>query len=298
MEGIRKGVGFGLFLLLVGIVWILVRVGIITTAIFGSLYVLWPLILVVIGVGIIFRRNPFVRFGLWVAFLAVLVLHSYYVVDKGVIGDSFASGSDVRIERHADTQAAELRIALGGTRINVDSNIGDKNNLLEASLQDEDIVHSADYGSSNASVVFDRKKVHFSVFDFRNRHMDTFHLNNEMAWKLDIDTGATDGDLDLTSVKLDSLTLDTGVANMKLRLGSSNARLEIKSGLSNVELVIPQDTGIKVNMDGGLNATNFDEAGWVKNGSSYYSPGYDSKTFKMEADVEMGLGNLSVKNSR
>jgi DUF4097 and DUF4098 domain-containing protein YvlB len=239
-----------------------------------------------------------IRFGIWVVFLAVLILHSYFYADKGINDRNFASGSDVNIERRAETQTADLKISLGGTKINMDSNVSNKNNLLEAGLQDEDIIHSADYGNASTSIIFDRKKVNFTGFKFNNNHRDTFHLNNEVTWNMDIDTGAADGDLDLSQVRLDKLNLDVGAANIKLKLGSCNSKLVLKSGVSNIKIEIPQDTGIKVNLDGGLNSTNFDEAGWVKDGDSYYSPGYNSKTNKMEADVEMGLGNLSIKNSR
>jgi len=298
MERVRKGAGFGLFLLLAGIIWILAEVGILTWSILDSLYVLWPLILVIIGVGIIFRRNPIVKAAAWIVFLAVLIGYSYFVVGRGTDNRNLVSGSDVTIEGQTQTKTADLKISFGGTRIIMDYNVANNANLLEASLRDKSIVHSSNFSSdgSKASIIFDKTKGSYINLRFDNNFKNTFHLNNAVIWNLDIDTGATDANLDLSGLKVDKLSLDVGAANTKLIMGRYNSSLTIKAGVSNIKIEIPQDTGIKVKLDGGLNNTNIDESGWVKRDGSSYSPGYDTKMYKIDANIEMGIGQLTVNN--
>lgn len=64
----RRGAGFGILLLLAGIVWALVNFGVIGWSFFNALYYLWPLVFVVIGVSIIFRKSAIIRAASWIIF--------------------------------------------------------------------------------------------------------------------------------------------------------------------------------------------------------------------------------------
>lgn len=299
MERSRGGLAwFGLFILSIGLIWILVSVGVITWSIVNALIVLWPLILVVIGVNIIFRRNGLIKGLVWLVFLAVLISYSYFYEGGGTGAGrtdtrNLTAGTAVNVEKHAETQDATLRLAIGGVKLQVDS---DTSNLLDASLQDKDIKHSYSFteGSRSASIVFEKDRYDFNTFKVGYNEPNVFHLNPDVIWNLDVDTGATDGSLDLSKLKVSEINMNMGAANMKLTLGSYSTVLNIKAGMSNIDITIPADTGIKVKLDGGLNSTNMDGPGWSHEGGYYKSPGYDDKQFKIEADVDMGVGKLTV----
>jgi len=114
----NRGVGFGVFLLTVGIIWILVSVGVISWSIVNALFVLWPLILVIIGVNIIFRNNEIIKAVAWVAFLAVVISYGYFYEDGGrTSGEGTKAGKSVTVERLAEVQKANLEIGLGGGKL-------------------------------------------------------------------------------------------------------------------------------------------------------------------------------------
>lgn len=293
MENRHRGFGFGVFLLTLGLLWILVTTGVVTWSILDALYVLWPLIIVLIGINIIFKRNALIKAGAWIIFLAVLISYSYIYEDKTPSGYKLEAGDAVSIERQAETQKAELRLALGGTRINLDSNT-DK--LLEASLQDKDTKHSNELQENNskAYIVFEKSRYTFENLQFKDNNGSSFHLNRGVIWDLDFDTGAIDGEFNMSDLKVENIDLDVGAANAKLIMGSYDTKLKIGAGASKIDIEIPQNAGIRVNMEGGLNNTNMDEPGWEKRDGWYYSPGYDGKQFKLEANVKMGVGKFTV----
>ena len=297
MENRHRGLDFGVFLLTLGLLWILISTGVVTWSIIDALYVLWPLIIVIIGINIIFKRNGFIRVGAWIIFLAVLISYSYFYEDKSPSGNNYVVSDTVSIDRLADTQKAELRLALGGTKINLDSNT-DK--LLEASLQDKETKHFSELQENNskAYIVFEKNRYTFGDLKFIKDNGSSFHLNRNVIWDLDLDTGAIDGEFDMSGLKVQNLNLDVGAANVKLIMGSYDTKLKIGAGASKIDIELPQNAGIKVKMEGGLNNTNMDEPGWQKLDDWFYSPGYDGKEFKLEADVSMGVGKFTVNFSR
>ena len=318
-----KGMGFGIFLLTVGIVWLLYIAKIVTLSTFYALFTLWPLILVAIGVGIIFRNSRLIRSASWLVILAVVIGYGYFsapvkgpviinntkaadtIVAETKAADTESEVSDaadvqdedtkVTIEKLPETEKGNLTIKLGATQLFLDS---ETSNLLDASITKELVKHSESMKDSNrmASILFEMKGYNAENLKFVNKLRNDFHLNKDVIWKLELDTGAIDGNLDMTGLKIEKLDIDTGASKFKLDMGSYNTELDIDAGASVIEIIMPEDTGMRINLDGGLNSTNLDGPGWVKKGDWYYSPGYDSKSFKIEANVNLGVGKLTVNN--
>ena len=73
----KRGIGFGLFLLMAGIVWLLMNMGIITWSVFASLRVLWPLIIIAVGINMMFR-NRTVKALTWLLTAAIVIGYGYF----------------------------------------------------------------------------------------------------------------------------------------------------------------------------------------------------------------------------
>ena len=130
----EKGIGFGVFLLSIGVIILLFNLGVISWSIFSAMFYLWPLILVVIGVNIIFRRNWYVKLVTWVLFLAVVIGFSYYSPEFRGRSNQLSTENPVSIEKPVGIKSAALRVSMGACSINVGSGT-DK--LLEAIVKDK-----------------------------------------------------------------------------------------------------------------------------------------------------------------
>lgn len=73
-----RNIEFGMFLLSIGIVWLLKETGVIYWPVLKSLWNYWPALLIMEGINIIFRENPYVRMVTWFLFLAGLIAFSFY----------------------------------------------------------------------------------------------------------------------------------------------------------------------------------------------------------------------------
>ena len=75
-----KNAGWGIIFIAIGVVWLLTNLGYMNGwLIIDSLKVLWPLILVVIGISTIFEKYPIVKLIMWLLFIAVLIGYSLYI---------------------------------------------------------------------------------------------------------------------------------------------------------------------------------------------------------------------------
>lgn len=290
----NKAVGFGVFLITIGIIWVLVTTGVISWSIFNALIVLWPLILVLIGVNIIFRSNEIIKAAAWILFLAVLVSYGYFYGGGRIKHEGMTEAKNVSIEKIADIQKGKLKIKLGGTSLTLDS---DTSKLLEAEIRDPEVIYSENTQNGISEITFSKKVYNITSFNTEvNSRINKFHLNNQITWDIDMDTGAVDGDFDLTGLVVDKIKLDTGAANMNIKLGgkSQHQDIEINAGASKIEFTVPSNAGIRVKMDGALNSTNLDGPDWEKKNGYNYSKGYDQAEVKIDMDVDMGVGRFTV----
>jgi DUF4097 and DUF4098 domain-containing protein YvlB len=71
-----------------------------------------------------------------------------------------------------------------------------------------------------------------------------------MIWDIDIDTGAVNGTLDISNLKINSIDLDTGAANLDLAFGNKNKSTDVKvdAVASNINIDVPNgNQTIKIN---------------------------------------------------
>jgi hypothetical protein len=137
----------------------------------------------------------------------------------------------------------------------------------------------------------------------------------------DVQTGASDTELRFSRPNLDrcrTLRLQVGAANFQaLQLGNlSPERLEVAGGVGDVTLdfggewkgdvvgeirmgvgsltlAIPRGIGVRIEKRSFL--ADFEPAGLVKRGNTYFSPGYESAKRRLNLDIEAALGSLEVR---
>lgn len=291
-----RRISLGIVLLAIGIVGLLLNLGIIGWSLFDTLFDYWPAIFIVIGINIIFRHNEIVKAATWLVFIGAIIALSYY--NNGSIRNNrqWIKGSEVKIEKPVETEAGEVKIQLGGTRLNIGST---DLNLVDASLSDPDIGHSVTYDNNkkNASVQFARNR-NF-IINNNGREYCSFNLNEDVLWKLDIDTGAVSGTFDMSNLMVEDVDLDTGAASLNLIFGDrcQKVNVDIDAGASSIDITVPKDAGVKIKKDGVFSNSNINGLDFDREGDIYISKNYDTSKIKINFDVDMGAGsfNMNVK---
>lgn len=288
-----RHIGSGVFLLGIGIIWLLVNFGALESfSVLSSIIALWPLILVVIGVNVIFKPYALVKAGTWFLFLAAIVSYGFYI-EKNYAGDS--KGNAVFTEKiSSETKSGRIKIGIGATKVLLDSHT---ENLFDAGTS-KPIDYKMNYENGKEKAEVKLVKDNYLPFNFNgSSRLSDFHLNENVNWDIEVDTGATSGTLDMTGLKVDKFTLNMGCGSMNLNFGNRNEKIsvDINMGFSSVNAAVPKTSGVKLKMQDGLTGSNVKSLGWEKKDGYYMSPNYETAISKIDMEVEAGLSSFNMK---
>lgn len=118
-NSIESKVSFGIFLILIGTIWILIKFNILTASVFKSFLTLWPLLLVGAGMSIIFHKQYIIRLLSWLLILAVVVGYGYVIDNDGDMERAESSLKQSITSYSSDYATLEMNI--GAVRLDVNS---------------------------------------------------------------------------------------------------------------------------------------------------------------------------------
>ena len=120
-------------------------------------------------------------------------------------------------------------------------------------------------------------------------------LNTQPLWVMNLSMGAGDLDFDLTKYKVRTLNFDGGAADLKIKVGEliPITDVNVKTGVANVEISVPQNSGCRIKTHTGLASKDF--KGFIKKDDGYYeTPNYSSSKNKVFIKLDGGLSNFEV----
>lgn len=287
----NKKLTIGIVLIVLGIAFLLANLGYISFDMLFSIFDLWPLLLVVAGVNVLFNKKPVITLITWIVFFIILILYGAFY--DGAKANTV--GFETDFAKPAETSYGKLNLNIGAARININA---EENNLLVVNAQGTKLDYSNTYKNNKETAVFSfaNKNHNPIVFSTRNNSYN-FKLNENVIWDLDLDLGAISGTLDLENIAIKSIDLDMGAGNLDIILGNKYDRsnININSGASGLNIIVPKDVGMKIKLDSSLSKVNIEDLNLIKLGSYYITPGYEEKDAKLEFNVNMGVGKVDFK---
>ncbi|HSM56767.1 MAG TPA: toast rack family protein [Candidatus Sulfomarinibacteraceae bacterium] len=156
----------------------------------------------------------------------------------------------------------------------------------------------------------------FGIPDSAVRNEWDLRLAEDVPMNLEVNMGATDSDLDLRSLTVNRLTMNSGAGNasvslggtlstMNIQMGAGELRLSfndewqqnleatISAGVGQLTLLLPADSGVRVSVEQGLgnvNATNLRQDGNV-----YVNEAYGQAESTLNIRVEGGVGEVALE---
>ena len=287
--------------------------GILPWSIWESLWRMWPLVLVLIGLELLLGRgNPWLS-GL-VAIL-VIAAAAFFLSLGGIFGPSWRfSGpmfGDGPAAQLAITQLSEplegaregtLNLKFGAGRLTLGTLSADTGNLLEGSA-------SRGSGRSAPSLQVTRQGTHVDVNvqsqeggavvvpGNNNAESLTLLLNRDIVWDVRVQGGAVESELDLGDLRVRDLSVDLGASVVRVQLpeaaGQTTARF--KTGMASVQIEVPSKVAARIASRGGLSTFKVDERRFPKQGNYYVSPGWETAQNRVDLDIDAGLATVTVQ---
>jgi predicted membrane protein len=155
-------------------------------------------------------------------------------------------------------------------------------------------------GAYKSDLVFGRIPLtELVISDGASQSDVTFNkVNPQTMQRFEYKTGASQVNLmNLANANFKEMTFDSGAGSYTLDFNGAlqtDAKVTIKSGLSNLKIIVPSDMPCNVSLTGGVN--NVDLKGtWTINSNRYKTQASGSP--ELTINIEMGVGNLQLISS-
>lgn len=284
---------FGLFVVVFGLAFLVNNLGLFALNI--NLGMIWPLFIVFIGLSLFSKRSvTSTALGSTVTTICVALflisLFSYVPAGYGEV-----SSFPLNVLKVSGVEKANISLDAGAGEIRMYG--VDTGKLIEGELTTNLMAARVDSQTKNniqsVSIGIDGKKEWFCDGNFKNDFVVGIDKNTPVV--LDIKSGASNNDIDLTDVKAESVSLHTGASNVDLKMGDELdvASVVVEAGASSINLNFPKTAGVKLFIESGMSSQEL--PGFISvDKNTYQSSNYDSSQKKINASVKMGMASLSV----
>ncbi len=122
------------------------------------------------------------------------------------------------------------------------------------------------------------------------------NLNPDLDWNLEIETGASHMDLDLTPYKIRKLKMASGASEIEIYMGdkADTSKVEIAGGAMDLTVHVPEHVGVQVNLQNVLSSKSLE--GFKKiNKKLYRTEHFDQAEKKIYIEVISAVSALKIK---
>lgn len=302
----QSGFGFAGVLILLGVFGLLWNFNVLPDGFWGEFWTLWPLLLVAVGVNLVLSRQRAwlgsvaalaVVTGSLTAAWVLAVANPASPVGLKINNESISVQSDGAESARLNLTVAAGELALtGGAPAGLLLSGGSQASVAE--VTDQRVSVRTSDGRRTVDV---RLNTEWN-FDFPPRRSRSsagrWILRHAEGIPTDIrvETGASDLDLDLRELNVQSLTVDGGAADIDVVLPANAGRTtaEFNIGAADLDITVPAGVAARIEFDGGISSLNIDESRFPKQGDRYVSPDFESAANRVTIKIEAGVSDITI----
>jgi len=294
---VRNGVLF----ISIGIVLLLNNLDYVGWSVWAKILSLWPVLLIAIGIELIFKKT----------FLSFLTILSPILIILAVLGPVWTSYTEWRGDYlvkgykwsepwDEKVKKAYLRIDLKAGDLDVSS---DSVNLIDADLDywTRKPYTSYRYSEEDSLALIRIKETRKDWKDWiwkgwREKKWRV-NLSNKVPFDLKLYSKASSAYLSLSDILVEELYLDLKVTDLKLKLGKKDyTKIKIESDASKIKILLPSESGIKIDSDATLLSTDFSgDISIYSEGDKYRSANYQTSPYKIDLQLDGAVSRLKVE---
>jgi hypothetical protein len=135
--------------------------------------------------------------------------------------------------------------------------------------------------------------------DHRGRDQWIMKVTDSLPVDLKVEGGAARMRLDLSAVKVETLELDAGAADVDIVLGSlvPTVKCDLECGAAAMDITIPSVAGLRLYRDGVISRLSDNDLDLVDRGSHSETEGYSNSAVKIEMRVNSALSSLRLRRA-
>ncbi len=259
--------------------------------------VFWGAVLVVLGSLLLLKSLGIITWNVWLIFWpAILILAGVWLL-LGVTRKNKDYKSDQLTIPLQSAQEAVIDINHGAGVLKIGSG-ANPSNLMEGSFVGG-VEHRIDYSSQWASLNLSLPSNQvFGLSDLAGTEGFRWdmRLNDRIPLDLRLHTGAGENKVDLRSLLVRKLILETGASssNIVLPAKAGSTTVEVRAGVASVMLRVPQGVAGRIHIKSGLVGFKIDNTRFPIKGSVYESEDFDTAENQVDVMVEAGVGSIEI----
>lgn len=297
-----------LVLIFIGGVFLLQNAGLVPPTVWGNLWRLWPLVLILAGLDIMFGRRAPALVGLigLVAIVVGLGIAAGVNFSRGTTTGSAPLAPRTFTTAINGANQASVIVRFGAGQLGIQPSTGsDAGQLASMTYSGPgDLSVEPSY-----SVTGDTGRLEYALAGrgqtfppiFENDSANAPHVDISLSpgvpiSNLNIQSGASQVNIDLTSLKVNNLDMAVGASATRLRLpDSGTTTAHISGGAATINLEIPPGVAAQVRQRGGLSTFNIDQTRFPQVGDGVYrSADFETAANKVDITIETGVTTVQV----
>lgn len=274
---------FGSAMILAGILFLLKNFGVITFDLVKNFNIIWPTLIILTGISFIFKQK---NVGIIILILLLILTGAYYFerVENEFFGEYRELTQTVPLD---DITTLELDIHFGAGTVTISKGDDDTlltNNIKTHSIKDPQLEYKK-LGETGI-ITLSRQNTQF----FNKNEEWNITLNPTPKIDLNLDYGVTLLNLDMRGLEVDEISIDSGAVSTKITFDDYPTNVEIDMGVSDMELLFPENSNVEIQIDGGAISVNLKD--FTKEGKTYYSPDFKEENI---IKINIDAGATSIK---
>ncbi|MBI4308009.1 MAG: hypothetical protein HY684_04310 [Chloroflexi bacterium] len=289
-------------LIVVGLIFLGLSLGLFSGDILSWTANLWPLLLILVGVGLLLGRGTSWWIGIAVAVAVLLGLVAVGFLNQGRLLGTPTEARTQRFEKSLGSlKAAEVRLTFSAGDMEVKMLPSYSSLLAEArfSYRPGSKEPTTDFrevdGRGILQIVSPEGPRSFAVAG-KDEAWD-LGLAARVPLDLTVEGGAMKADLDLADSQLRTLRLNVGTSKLDVRLPREAGRtlVSIKAGTSAITLDVPRNVEARIKANLGLASFSIDGERFQKRNGFYMSRNYESAQNKVDLDIDAGVSTVTIR---
>lgn len=284
---------FPILLIAAGVLLLLQTTGVVSWDAWGSVWRLWPVLIIAVGINIVFgNRLPWLA-GILVAAVVIgaLAIGLLFIPVQSTVAVSSAQ------EALAGAENVDVSISFGAGELVLGPLPAESTSLFEGNFRGNGAEVSTLRTEDKTDLNIHMKREGISFLSNLGDNNWDVALSSTPEMTLDINGGAASANLDLRDLQITDINIDVGASDVDITMPASAGRVtaDIDAGAADISIVIPEGVAARINADTGVSSLDIDESRFPKNDGRYASPDFDDAENRVDIDIDSGVSSITVR---
>lgn len=295
-----KGFSFtAIFLILLGLVFLLNNFGILPWEIWQNIWKFWPILLILFGVEALLGRNSSPK-SLGLLLILIFIVPIILILNP-LTGNPLATKSLAITKPLGNLTKASFSFHLPSSNIKINSLENSSNDLVKGSLKYSQLLPVPNFGEEKR---FGEAKYNLIQADTTNIPFSS-NLGNSGNFSLtrlipiELSFKATTGvfDFDFTKLRISLVEIESEAGSTTIKFASDfSTKAFIKNKASVIKLEIPEEQAASIKIDTSIKTVNLDKKRFSKIDETFYkTANFDQATTKIEIEISGSASSIELK---